>query len=250
MDGSCSVEKNEQGHDICMITGLCVKMLNFSNEEFVDTVCMGGVSSAFGEDDSLNEEVLDECSKKARLSPKTQPRLATSAVRCSLNKKNRYRSWVYHRVMQPKLLLASNHNRQGGREWTLLGRSAAMKSDTLLGSTPSNRESGPTLESSVAMKSDRIHSLIQIYVSEVLCSPKWEKSMQMEVCLCIAIDWEKICSFCTVQEQKMSLKKKSLFLKAFKVLRADGCMMISMPDAVSMVVSMMGNSRSVLYLLT
>ena len=94
MDGSCSVEKNEQGHDICMITGLCVKMLNFSNEEFVDTVCMGGVLSAFGEDDasSLTEEVLDECSKKARLSPKMQSQLATSAVRCSLNKKNRYRS--------------------------------------------------------------------------------------------------------------------------------------------------------------
>jgi hypothetical protein len=42
----------------------------------------------------------------------------------------------------------------------------------------------------------------------------------------------------------MCLKKRSLFLKAFKILKGktEGCM-ISMPEAVSMVVGMMGNTR-------
>lgn len=42
----------------------------------------------------------------------------------------------------------------------------------------------------------------------------------------------------------MSAKKKSLFLKVFKILKAkdQGCM-ISIPEAVSMVVGMLGNAR-------
>ncbi len=41
-EGNCEVEKNEQGHDIWIVTGMCVKMLNFSNEEFVETACVSG----------------------------------------------------------------------------------------------------------------------------------------------------------------------------------------------------------------
>lgn len=45
-DGFCAVEKNSEGHDICTITGMCVKMLSFSNEEFVDTACVLGEEDA------------------------------------------------------------------------------------------------------------------------------------------------------------------------------------------------------------
>jgi hypothetical protein len=62
--------------------------------------------------------------------------------------------------------------------------------------------------------------------------------------------WTALASTCRfflssfAQEQKMSAKKKSLFLKVFKILKAkdQGCM-ISIPEAVSMVVGMLGNAR-------
>lgn len=38
----CPCEKNSEGHDICSITGCCIKMLNFSDREFVDTVNYAG----------------------------------------------------------------------------------------------------------------------------------------------------------------------------------------------------------------
>ena len=58
----------------------------------------------------------------------------------------------------------------------------------------------------------------------------------MTACVCLCL--------CVMQEQKMVVKKRSLLLKAFKILKArsNGCM-ISVPDAVSMVASMLGNVR-------
>jgi hypothetical protein len=42
----------------------------------------------------------------------------------------------------------------------------------------------------------------------------------------------------------MCVKKRSLFLKAFKILKSKGNgEMISIPEAVSMVVGMLGNAR-------
>lgn len=72
-DGVCLVEKNEEGHDICTITGMCVKMLSFSNEEFVDTVSRAAASESAGADalrsyasgrDAFSQscEYGDECS--------------------------------------------------------------------------------------------------------------------------------------------------------------------------------------------
>ena len=46
-DGFCSVEKSAEGHNICLVTGMCVKMLSFSNEEFVDTACVRSSSPLF-----------------------------------------------------------------------------------------------------------------------------------------------------------------------------------------------------------
>jgi hypothetical protein len=259
MDGVCDVEKNEQGHDICIITGLCVKMLNFSSEEFVDTVCMGNASGldfmhdSFDEGGSFHLEGLEEThpeaakpglnksddgvedsSKKARVNNHSEAgamqcsgrRTAAGgvSVRCSVNKKNRYRSWVYHRVMQPKLaashghhflVVDARHQRAAHQnhalerddsmcqhQWSVLGRSAAGATQRHESPSASSNHvlhrhpfsTAPTAASlfcvaqqqqlhhqASPMKSDRIHNLIQIYVSEVLCSSKWEKSMQMEV---------------------------------------------------------------------
>jgi hypothetical protein len=36
---TCHTSLNHEGHSICNITGLCTKMLSFSNLEFVNTVC-------------------------------------------------------------------------------------------------------------------------------------------------------------------------------------------------------------------
>jgi hypothetical protein len=304
MDGCCVVEKNDQGHDICVITGLCVKMLNFSSEEFVDTACMGGTELLGGCEGggmhalSMREMFEDEndgysncpsdgadllkmsarfhqlssdnydgrenrgafCKKARTMNRNTPPRnpasddqnkgmghadvhhmdrmassfSPASTVRCSVNKKNRYRSWVYQRVMQPKLIArrsqqqqmpcarqnnviserdfrtcAANESLQ--LQWSLLGRSAvgeAASAKHLQHSLSNNHinQSSPKqdtpsvsshdlfscahglhhqhqnhVSSSNLMKSDKVHNLIQIYVSEVLCSSKWEKSMQMEV---------------------------------------------------------------------
>jgi hypothetical protein len=148
-EGHCEVEKNEQGHDICIVTGMCVKMLNFSNEEFVETACVSDIAglddifekqedSAAVHDRDGHNMSENTSNKKARIagdfntvhaSSKQQQHLqnkkepssnASPAAttchggvrmdRCSVNKKNRYRSWVYHRVMH-------NHmdNRRGSR---------------------------------------------------------------------------------------------------------------------------------------
>lgn len=73
---------------------------------------------------------------------------------------------------------------------------------------------------------NRTGDLIQSYVEEVLCGPKWRLSMDTE-------------------EQKMHAKKRSLTLKAFKMLkgRADGPCRICIPEAAALVASMMGNFR-------
>ena len=315
MDGRCMVEKNDQGHEICIITGLCVKMLNFSSEEFVDTACMGSTSFCsfpagcgmdgvedmctqdFADDENevygerhldpfsapgLDHESTQEhkegnsrCAKRARTNgnasqaaapamsaaktacnkglhctSKKERATACGGVRSSVNKKNRYRSWVYQRVMQPKLLALQHQHRQGsahgaatfrgdirqsfankdgGTEdsavescqahWSWIGRSAVgaanarQQQEQMHHNNPSLGPFSPIhkgslsdteplaatqsirnkldfhhhhqlhnqLSASNIMKSDRIHNLIQIYVSEVLCSSKWKKSMQMEV---------------------------------------------------------------------
>lgn len=184
-DGSCPVEKNREGHDICTITGMCIKMLSFSNDEFVDTACVLSSSGRDGAaeeehegmDDEDNEEefngsrsccwntgnnshegndesefstscaptrhrniigqgafMVDKTIKKLPSTSKKTPSLSCKMSSscasslplwgsnnnnnkqqqqallllrssngsnnvCSVNKKNRYRSWVYHRVM-------------------------------------------------------------------------------------------------------------------------------------------------------
>jgi len=183
---TCPVEKSPEGHEICVITGMCVKLLSISNEEFLDTACYSssgckdaayefvddlqgysfqdcddadsagvGVHHAQGHGRCAEEDLEEEEATRSRACKRaagngtlnascssilqrqqlpTSRRLglqdergkpgAQAAVvanprqqqnqhylaairqrsfgnnRCSVNKKNRYRSWVYHRVMQ------------------------------------------------------------------------------------------------------------------------------------------------------
>jgi hypothetical protein len=386
-DGSCDVEKNDQGHDICIITGLCVKMLNFCSDEFLDTVgadeaggfmgsspCSaleediwgGGAHNRPGEEEGASSshaqfacnEPGDAC-KRQRMDAACcsnhpshqnsdhgqlmhhkrgcavhQTTCSAKRGRCSVNKKNRYRSWVYHRVMQqppngsdrrvvqgsyPSSLPlvrqvtlhgTSRHQRllQGsiGAEeqkkhqpmhelltWSLAGGLAIRSASGMHGPCGHPQElefPGAALPTSLfhpshamlrvrtlpgsggasAVGSSNMGHLIRMFVVDILCSPKWSKSMQMEVrrirrtlgVFCWHLKCVFVCVFacpcglmmtvcvcvcvcvCVMQEQKMVVKKRSLLLKAFKILktRSNGCM-ISVPDAVSMVASMLGNVR-------
>ena len=111
-----------------------------------------------------------------------------------MNKKNRYRSWVYHRVMQqphppqhvaagPECSSRSRHHRGFHNH----RQPAAAESPMLQQNHHSDRMDDASY----------VGSLIQTYVEDILCSLKWRKSMDVE-------------------EQKARAKKRSLALKELK----------------------------------
>ena len=121
-DGSCPVEQNAEGYKICTVTGMCVKKISFSDEEFLDTVCMseamvpvvkpstpkrkGLMSSADPEEGpqtigSAKRAKCPEATLKVHVPRNAHQPANCSSSRCSVNKKNRYRSWVYNKVMTP-----------------------------------------------------------------------------------------------------------------------------------------------------
>jgi hypothetical protein len=96
-----------------------VKEISFSNEEFLDTVCMSEVMLSVPNPPTpkrkslmspADPEETTGCAKRAKCPEATlkvhvprnthQPANCSSS-RCSVNKKNRYRSWVYNKVMTP-----------------------------------------------------------------------------------------------------------------------------------------------------
>ena len=254
-DGFCAVEKNSEGHDICTITGMCVKMLSFSNEEFVDTACVMGEEDAGDaaplHDVSLADSTGGSCagdafatscrrsSKRSLPCPDDPQKSAkqakaasaaaslrpsapqTTSNMCSVNKKNRYRSWVYHRVMHRQLQPPA---RGGARCLGPLQKQAQLQNPT-----PPEPRAPPGAQPSTGSKrcdATRIGDLIQSFVEEVLCGPKWKVSMDTE-------------------EQKVHAKKRSLTLKAFKLLKGSQGSQgkICIPEAAALVASMMGNFR-------
>jgi hypothetical protein len=357
--GQCPVETNDEGHEICTITGLIVKMLSFSNEEFVDTISTeyettvflqskqrgrrnkstaalfehadesmdgvhAGVKRGWGvangslsvggqvgssaqlpfskkrgsssrsiglcQEDQTDPDSFTWGSKwTAGHHASTQHSISTLSsapssslhhmnpnssnvnnVRCSVNKKNRYRSWVYHKVMQQPAKCTSfiaargeySFNGAGQRSTRVSACSILQFSDNrdayqqhrqttgkpaVLQNHRHNREQAsaqggglnamipahalvpsPLPSSSSIFQpehKERIGNLIRAYVQDVLCSSKWSHSMKVE-------------------EQKIRVKKQSLMLKAMKTLKLKHVgVMISIPDAVSMVAGMLGNMR-------
>ena len=131
----CPCEKNAEGHSICCVTGFCVKMLNFSDCEFVDTVnyveqdrqtMIQHVPPAGVTHHTSSSAALHSSSSKTSCNPPVDPAIkythhhappmlittsspakgrehttgseTMNVPRCSVNKKNRYRSWVHHRM--------------------------------------------------------------------------------------------------------------------------------------------------------
>jgi hypothetical protein len=289
VDCYCPVEKNDKGHEICTITGLCVKTVSFSNEEFVDTACCcacydfaGSVLMMMDEEDvypslssllsnseqkhtqllskrkfsceselkrSVPNAVIGSvsCRYKRRRKEMLSPAACSSSsmvvtlpsacglrhssgrggvtaaptaggngigVRCSVNKKNRYRSWVYHRVTrplsqwchsaahQPAPQLTGSGTASGGclqshRQLlsTVVAASKQQQQETAAAASMmmkhcnnshSTRSAVVSVRASVAGLAslpdpERIHCLIQTYVEDVLCSHKWKQSMLLEV---------------------------------------------------------------------
>lgn len=116
--------------------------------------------------------------------------------------------------------------------------SAAAAAAAAAAPAPSSASIGSS--SSIEDHTENIRSMIEMYVWDVLCSSKWNESMQMEAsalsshCLCA----HEECVTRYVQEKKVDAKKKMLVLKAFKSLKAsrkDASELISIPEAVSMV---------------
>lgn len=260
-----------------VLAGMCVKMLSFCNEEFVDTACMESETTAFWIDDQCPNVSVDALFQGGICDPPVDDLFATSSIsglrknkrkpvvsvgvgtvtrpgsataplgmgsiqndlsmaqspslkiphvthfenggrhphhnilcsekvgvtgsRCSINKKNRYRSWVYHKIMHrsgnnlggvvlhhrvptcPRL--KSHKDTQSG-----LGSSTRQKQlpvtvfhhsnyyhssngrcvNALL---PAASYSSPPVSTDAA----KTRSLIQSYVGDVLCSSRWGKSM-------------------------------------------------------------------------
>jgi hypothetical protein len=233
------------------VTGMCVKMLNFSNEEFVETACVsgtGGLDDIFEKPgDHVNSSAADSSKRKKARVDQYEPHAAHSSShlaqqqrdaattrhgnkmdRCSVNKKNRYRSWVYHRVMHNQIdirgvprsgartayckLPAQLHSQQAAAairaphksdrdtvcsSWAVLSRDTIRQGDlqVSVGLHSSQERASqhcakgghmgvpvtpPSADSSV-----RIRNLIYTYVWDIVCSSKWESSMQTEVCFYI-----------------------------------------------------------------
>lgn len=115
----CPTEKNAEGHEICCITGLCIKMLSFSEHEFLDTVNYAWqdqtilITDASAPTINTKRQKNEQKHEQTAASPMLDPavKYMSSYVphgkpiahyeyssRCSVNKKNRYRSWVHHRI--------------------------------------------------------------------------------------------------------------------------------------------------------
>lgn len=212
-DGVCPVEISREGHSVCMITGMCVKMLSFSSEEFLDTIhvvddfpapaaAQSGVVSGGGGgkkrlreggDDGVATASSSVALKKSSLpsSPPpphssshlafSDPSSSSSVMRCSVNKKNRYRSWVYHRVTQPKAGSTTTPGRSAAPsshgEHAAIAAASSSCSSLAADAASSSSSSSPHHHQP---HSDHMHALIHSFVYDVLCSSKWEKSICME----------------------------------------------------------------------
>ena len=263
-EGVCQCEKNEEGQDICCITGCCIKMLNFSDKEFFDSVCFHPLSSSssqsadLGEENSsdfystasfswddgdqsvVHEDLAEKNSgrrrKRARtaaffgpppppllaqapntprmviLQTSSSAEIASSAARCSVNKKNRYRSWVHHRMQvnnrsnghvystttttASQMVVAVVHSSSPLQQQLLLQNPSPSPSSSSSSLPQQPSSSAPQYNPSfgnVEDETENIRSQIEMYVWDVLCSRKWMESMKMEVVVVVAFVFMRLC---------------------------------------------------------
>lgn len=179
-DGTCPVQQNDEGYNICIISGMYVKELSFSNDEYVDTACVVSYSEPVP-DCAVPSSILKRrkvCAPgEKQVANKVHSINQPGSVRCSVNKKNRYRSWVYHKVM------TCQHPSVGKEDDSCNNRKAMVPRD----SQKSSVRNTPGKDDA-----DALRELIYSYVNDVLCGPKWKESMELEVwrdfmsCICRA----------------------------------------------------------------
>lgn len=205
-----------------MSAGCCVKMLNFSDKEFVDTISfeLDGQSSRHAppcaaarnakkrkysqqqdnaaasrhnpnsnhpQDPALKYLLhahSTEHQKQLLLLHPASHSSATGAASfvmpSSVNKKNRYRSWVHHRmqVNSTSFKLPASASR-------LLQQHT---SDNAASHDMSSSSSG-NVAWNLEDHTENVRSMIEMYVWDMLCSRKWEESMLMEVSVqCNAVE--------------------------------------------------------------
>lgn len=193
----CPCEQNDEGQSICTITGCCVRMLRFSDNEFLDTVCYADDNGKGAPSPLI--PVSDPCqqppTKRARQHSGQQPIPGppstavttlpprSSAVQAnsnwgSVNKKNRYRSWVHHRVQTNNSHITPQPTRAAGPECPLGSSMEPMHAN----SPPQHIHDDPSTTEAVNMQDEieHVRSLIEAYVWDILCSCKWLDSMKME----------------------------------------------------------------------
>lgn len=104
--------------------------------------------------------------------------------RCIVNKKNRYRSWVYHRVMHHH----HDHHTHNSRHLNERGVETGIIIQVPVATSSGYHHLGGGWQPRHAnMDNDVTRSLIQGVVSDVLCSSKWRKSMEMEVLIACSL---------------------------------------------------------------
>lgn len=194
--------------------GCCIKMLNFSDKEFVDTISFeldahahpptaarNAKKRKYSEQQGLQEDNVAAYHHKPNSNHPQDPALkyllrahsteqqqqqqhllllptlhssaagaASFVMPSSVNKKNRYRSWVHHRmqVNSTSFKLPACGSR-------LLQQRASANAATHDRSSTSN--DAWNLED----HTEHVRSMIEMYVWDMLCSRKWDDSMLMEV---------------------------------------------------------------------
>jgi hypothetical protein len=270
-EGTCQCEKNDEGQDICCITGCCIKMLNFSDREFVDTVCFyneipplplpraEASSSCVGEGAKKRQRVISALPPLPSVSSssssssvggggggvvasQSSSAAAPNVMRCSINKKNRYRSWVHSKMQMSR----GNNNHAPS---SLSNGVAAPSLSSVHQQQQMHQmqvQQQVQHQQHLEEETENIRSLIEMYVWDILCSGKWIESMKMEVSsitpCSVSNQWVGFCFFVSVckksQEKKVDAKKKMLMLKALKYLkcnRRSESDLVSIPEAVCMV---------------
>lgn len=197
--GTCPLEKNSEGHDICTITGFCTKMLNFSDKEYMSNMCFSSLhgydendDGCFEEDDihgmqasenqpesidendcSNNHKTDEEIPAHRRKKRQKKNKLDDCSSGCggmflegpspTVNKKNRYRSWVHHRI-------------QANNRSSIPCLKGIQIKDIAKHRSAGNHQQQQQMQHNA----DKIGSLIDSYVWDILCSSRWFDSMQME----------------------------------------------------------------------
>lgn len=173
--GMCRVEENKEGHHVCTITGCCIRMISFSEHEFVDHAVLSTPRPNTLLKDTAQKTMhyMPPLGQFARNEAHRQEAygLSTHGV-ARVNKKNRYRSWVHQKI----------HNRDvTQRQLQELSRNAPLSWQTGGGAGSANFHAQQNSLHRDNDKAVALLNIIRVHVLEIICSSMWEQSMQQEI---------------------------------------------------------------------